>query len=187
MATGRKISMTLKKEIEERIGTIFEEFKNTDMTDVELIERLRKEAEKSSVFFHIFIETVLGVAYSRGYIILSKGLLKYYLKSDYKTKTMDDYLAYDDHTDEDIITPSGKVLHKGLLIKILERLALTETLQAYIKYLILVEDEDEPDSDKSSSETTDTSAVRESLLGLLWKEFDEKVSTDNKLLQFSEE
>lgn len=178
--------MRIIKFIDERIKKLFYEFKDSTITPTELAESLRKEADKSSFLFSFLLEKLLVVAFAKGYIVLSKAILKNYLSSE--CKEFPDYIyiggtAGDE--DESVIKAAhGIVIKKGLFIKLIEKLDLNETLNAYIKFLLIHEEEINEDLYLSKKEIKKYFKI-DSVIGVLYKEFDKKITSRKKVINFN--
>jgi hypothetical protein len=136
--------MSLNQTITKKIEDIFSKFeKDKSTSDVDLINALRVEADGSSILFYFLLEKLLAVSFSRKKIILSKALLKYHLKSKYNENSDYIYLGGKATDDDDSIIKSAHdiVIKKGIFLRIIEKLRLTETLNAYVKFLMIREQE----------------------------------------------
>jgi hypothetical protein len=177
--------MTIKQEIEKKVLGLFEEYKSSSMSDIQLLESLRREADGSSFLFSFLLEKFLEISYSNRSIALSKGLLKYYLKSEFKEYP--DYIFIggnvDDKNTEIIKTTDGIVIQKGLFIKIIEKLKLNETLNSYIKYLIINEREINEDKYLTNDEIKKYSKI-DNVINMVFKEFDKKIESKKRLISF---
>lgn len=177
--------MSLKLDTENKVLELLEKFKSGSLTDIELIESIRKEANGSSFLFSFLLEKFLEKAYSKRYIMLSKGLLKYYLKLDKKENP--DYIFVGgnvgDGSIEVIKTAGGIVVQKGLFIKIIEKLKLNETLNSYIKYLIINEEEINEDKYLTIDEIKKYSKI-DKVIDILFKEFDKKIDSKKRFISF---
>lgn len=168
--------MTLSRVMNNELTKLFHEFKDSDMTDIELIKRLRKEEdEKSSLLFYIFLERLLKIAYEEGFVIVSKGLLKQYFKSHLKEEKSQAYYGSADDKKDIIEIRDGIEVKKDLFIKMLEALSLTKTMEAYVSCLV----ENINDDDKDRIECDG----KEEIIELMFNEFDEKLSHKPKIIK----
>lgn len=180
------VKMNIRQYTDKRIIGLFNKFKDSAMTPTELVESLRKEADRSTFLFSFLLERLLVIVFSRGYIILSKGMLKNYLSSD--CKEFSDYIYIGgtaDDEDENIIKAAhGIVIKKGMFIRIIQKLNLNETLNAYIKFLLIHEEEINESLYLSKKEIKKYSNIN-SVIETLYKEFDKKVTLGKKLINFN--
>lgn len=179
--------MNIDQYIESRIVSLFEKFKDNSMSDMDLIKSLREEADKSSILFYFLLEKILGTALSKGYIILSRGLLKYYLRSNYKEHP--DYVYIGGTADDDdksvIKTVHGIVIKKGIFIKIIEKLNFNNTLNSYIKFLIIQELEVNEKLYLSKEEIENYSDL-DSVIEIMYDEFDKKIDLNKRILNLNQ-
>ncbi len=179
--------MNINQYIESRIVSLFEKFKDSSMSDMDLIKSLREEADKSSILFYFLLEKMLVIALSKGCIILSKGLLKYYLKSDYKEYPDYVYIGGTAKDDDESIIKSvhGIVIKKGIFIKIIEKLNLNNMLNSYIKFLIIQEPEINEQQYLSKKEIENYSDI-DSVIEIMYNEFDKKIEPNKRILDLNQ-
>lgn len=133
--------MKITKYIEQKLNSLFEEFKNDDKMDAgDLLEILRKESGEFPYFFDMLLEKLLAQAFEKGYIITSPGVYKFYLQSAYMSDP-DKLNPSDIHTiytgSEYVKVGNEKVeVLAGLFLKIINKIKLNKTKQAYIEYLL---------------------------------------------------
>ena len=179
--------MNINQYIEDKIISLFEKFSDSSMSDTDLIRYLRKEADKSSILFYFLLEKILGTALSKSYIILSKGLLKYYLRSDYKEDPDYVYIGGTAKDDDEGIIKSvhGIVIKKGIFIRIIEKLNLNNTLNSYIKFLIIQELEVNEKLYLSKEEIENYSDL-DSVIEIMYDEFDKKIEPNKRILNLKQ-
>jgi len=177
--------MNVKQYIHKKIEELFNKFRVSSMSATELIENLRGESNGSSILFYLLLEQLLIFSFSKKYIILSKGLLKHYLKSEYKESP--DYIYIGGNTEEEdenvIKTAHGIVIKKGIFIKIIEKLNLKESLNAYVKFLIINEEEINEKHYLSETEIKKYSDINY-IVEVMYKEFDKKIDDGKKIINF---
>jgi hypothetical protein len=174
-----KISSIIHKKIEE----LLEAYSSDKLSETELISELHLEANGSSIIFSSLIEMFLKIAYDNGQIVLSKYLLKQYLQSEHKE--LCDYAYIGGEANEEIVIKSvhGISIFKGIFIPILEKLNLTNTLNAYIKYLIIIADEINESRYLSKQEIEQYSQL-DKVINILFEEYDSKIDSDKKILYY---
>ena len=179
--------MNINQYIEDRISNLFKKFRDTSMSDIDLIKSLRDESNKSSILFYFLLEKILGTALSKGYIILSKGLLKYYLRSDYKEHPDYIYIGGTAKADDESIIKivQGIVIKKGIFIRIIEKLNLNNTLNSYIKFLIIQEFEVNEKLYLSKEEIENYSDL-DSVIEIMYNEFDKKIEQNKRILDLNQ-
>lgn len=163
--------MTILKQIKEWANAFLEKIEKEEIREEELIKLIRIEEEnQSSLLFYFLLEILLKVAYENKKIIISKGLLKYYLKSKFKESK--DYLFYGEIKSCEVEElDNGLMLNKGLFIKIIDQLGLKESKMAYIKYLIA---KDEEFRDMLNNEEKIKYGKLDAIIELLFEEIDSK-------------
>jgi hypothetical protein len=170
--------------LDKKVEEILTNYINNNLSDVELISELRLEAKGSSIIFSLLIERLLLVAYDNGQIILSKYLLKQYLQSEHKE--LYDYAYIGGEASEEIAIKSvhGISIFKGIFIRILEKLNFTDTLNAYVKYLIILEKNEINASKCLSKQDIDKYSKLDDIINILFEEFDTKINSNKKILVY---
>ena len=174
--------MDIKKDIDTEIMKLFKKFRDSSMSSEEIVESLRESAGKSSLLFNFLLERILIMAFYKGYIIISKGMLKSYLKSEHKD--LPDYIYIGGTADDESVIKAahGITIKKGIFIKIIEKLNLNNTLNKYIKFLMIHEPEINENTYLSKEEIKQYSDIN-SVIEVMYKEFDKKVDANKKIMR----
>lgn len=168
----------IMKFIRKTLDSILKDYiKGKIKDDIELTERLRKESKGSSVLFYFLIEHLFVLAYGKNILILSKGLLKYYLKSEVK-----DYHAF---------VLVGRVKNEytiswadtDMFVYVLRELKMEKTIDAYGRYLSFKHPE-EADPEFFRRSNVKKFKDIEAVVHVFLKEFDSIVPADKRYMRF---
>jgi len=178
------IPMRLTSIVDKKVEELLDNYIHSNLSDVELISELRLEAKGSSIIFSLLVERLLLVSYDTEHIILSKYLLKQYLQSEHKELYDYAYIGGDASEEIAIKSAYGVDIFKGIFIRIMEKLNLTDTLNAYIKYLIIIGDEINESRCLSKEDIEKYSSINE-IINILFEEFDSKFDSKKRYLNIT--
>jgi hypothetical protein len=166
------------KDIKETLNTILDNYiEGKIKDDTELTELLREESKGSSVLFYLLIEKMFELAFGRNIVILSKGLLKYYFKSEVKEN--DAFVFVGRANNEYVISWADKTL----IVNILEKLKMEKTIDAYGHYVSFRHPE-ETNPDFFRQPDVKKFKDIESVIHVFLKEFDSVVPIDKRYIKF---
>jgi len=176
--------MSINSAAYKKIEELLDNYSNNKLSDIELVSELHSEAKGSSIIFSLLLEKLLAIAYDNGQIILSKTILKQYLQS--KHKEFDDYayIGGDASEETSIKSVHGISVYRGIFIKILEKLNFEETLNAYIKYLIIQADEINESKYLSKQDIEKYSGLNE-IIEILFGEFNAKIDSNKRIINYN--
>ncbi len=176
----------IKSQIEKKLNEILSKFVEGKIkNDIELLNIIRKESSSSHTLFYFLLEKFLEIAYHQNILILSKSVLRYYLKS--RIKEDGDYIYIGDVTknlDDSIKIDLDTYIEKGLFIKIIEKMNLKKTLDSYKKFLIVNEDEIDSTRILNENEIKKFKQI-DSVIHVFWKEFDSVVPKGKRYIKFN--
>ncbi len=170
--------MTLHDQLERESEALVESYLSTGMEDVELLQAERRQSGSSKLLFSLLLEGIYLAAERRGLALTSKGLLKHYLKSEYKEQ--EDLVYFGGSTDEQDprVIKAGRSIEfrKGIALRTLEALGWSRTLNAYIKHLMIEEREIAEEQHMASEEIRQFRDI-DGVIDILFKEEDSDTKT----------
>lgn len=135
--------MKINKYIDKKINELLDKFiKDENMAASDIVFVLQEESEGITGFFHFLLDLFICKTFDRGYIILSPGLYKFYIRSKHKSSKDLVFTKPDEQIDllhpieyDEIVEIDGKQigLVRGVFTKILKELGLKKTMNAFIK------------------------------------------------------
>ena len=175
--------VTLQHDVEREAERLLKEYQESDMTDINLLEALRRHSGTSPILFSLLLENLFLAAEKNGVVIASKGLIKQYMKTEHKEHP--DYLYVGGETSDDddtvIKTVHAIEIKKGILLRTLEALGLEKTVNAYVKHLLIREGEMH-EARYLQKEDVERFADIDEVVSILFEECNEKFTPGEKVL-----
>ncbi len=136
--------MKIYTQINNKLGEIYDEFKKDkqDLTGWSLMQKIKEEANFEESLENLLTYKLFEIALSKKEIINIPNLIKLLIASKNKKEKVS--IEIEGETKDYQELYRGVYLKKGALTQILETLRLTETLDFFIKFVILDDEEINP-------------------------------------------
>ena len=172
--------MEIHKYIEQRLTEILNQYKDTEMSEEQLLVTLRQEINETNLVNWLRLKFMQN-AFDKYYIILSPALLKLLFDKVppiFKDRSiLADYpieLGNHDRNSFNVNSKKLDIVSKGLFVEIIEMLGLKKSLESYIKHKLIKLGSSAAGYETLNKKDKKDYADYERVLDIFFKELDKK-------------